>query len=71
MCQEHVIAKKTIDEKIRNNESFSFEEITSTILENGGILRVSPGTTIGCYIEKLEEYGILEYNPNIDNFVVL
>jgi len=71
MCKEHSIALKVIKEKIKNNESFSFDELQNTIIEKGGILRISPGYSVGEYIMELEDDGIIEFDPDSKKFQVL
>ena len=71
MCQEHFIAKRIIDEKISEKVEFSYNEIINVILDRGGILRISSGTTVGNYLCQLEDFGVIKFNQKSSNFRVL
>jgi hypothetical protein len=71
MCQEHLIAKSIINQRITNNVEFSYNDIVKSILDNGGILRTSSGTTVGNYLSQLEDFGVIKFNPKSSNFRVL
>ncbi|MFW6247100.1 MAG: hypothetical protein ACOC22_02915 [bacterium] len=71
MSKEHTIALKVIKEKIKNNKSFSFDELQDEIIERGGILRISPGYSVGEYVIGLEEDGIIEFDPDSKKFKIL
>lgn len=70
MCIKHQIAKQTINERIMKNQAFSYTEITQSIIGKGGILRTSVGTTVGEYLERLEEIGVIRFSPRRDMFKI-
>ena len=73
MCKPFEIAKTTVNEFIKKEEPFGFEEVQDKILTNGGVLRVAPGVTISDYLEVYEEKKIIFYNNFTDkyNFVAM
>jgi len=70
MCSKHDIAKQTVENQINSGKPFSYEEVKDQIISKGGILRVSNGFTLGEFIEKLEDRGIVSYNSGIDKFEI-
>lgn len=64
------VAKQVIDEKIKDKENFSLDEIEKEIIQQGGILRISPGFTVKDYLIILEEMGVVKYNPYDNNYLV-
>lgn len=71
MSKEHDIALKTVNDKIKHHESFSWDSLQEEIIKNGGILRISVGYTVGEYITELEDDGILAFNPETKLFDVV
>ena len=67
---KYIILKSTIENKISNKLSFSYEEVKKEILEQGGIINFG-GYTLGTHIERLEDKKILCYNAKLDKFQVL
>lgn len=61
MSKEHKICKNTIEKLINSNEPFSYKEACEKVIENGGFLRTSPGTTLGEYLVTLQEMEIIQY----------
>ena len=62
MCKQTEIAKKIVQDHIRNHKDFNFGELQKEIVEAGGILQVEPGYTLGTYIKDLDENGVIEFN---------
>lgn len=65
------VAKQIVHEKICEAEDFSLDELEKEIIQEGGILRVSPGVTIKDYLKILDEAGAIKYNPHNNNYIVL
>jgi len=61
MCKQTEIAKKVVQEHIKNRKNFNFGELQKEIVEAGGILQVEAGYTLGSYIKDLEENGVIEF----------
>jgi hypothetical protein len=70
MCKEFKKALEVVEQKIRENKDFSFDELQNDIINKGGVLRVSPGHTVGEYISELEEEGILSFNKKTKRFQI-
>ncbi len=70
MCNEHQIALKVINEHIDAGSSFTYDQITREILDEGGILRTSIGVTIRMYLKSLKEIGLLVFDSKSENFKV-
>jgi hypothetical protein len=70
MCSEHQIALNVINSHIDDGNSFSYDQISKEILEQGGILRVSIGVTITMYLRSLREIGLLRFDPQNELFLV-
>ena len=71
MTTENHIAFKVTNEKIEQRKAFSFDELQDSILDRGGILRISPDYSIGEYVVELEEDGIIKFDPNTKKFNIL
>ena len=71
MVDRHGIAKRVIRDYIQRRESFSFLELQDAIINAGGILRVSPGTTIGEEVNELEERGVIKFNPSSNKYNII
>jgi len=61
MGEKHNICRKVIDDKVNQEIPFTYEEVCKEIKEKGGLLRVSSGTTVGKYLQNLEENKIIEF----------
>lgn len=64
------IARDTMEEILKIGETFSYEEARDKIVSNGGVLRMSPGYTLGMFLEKQEDRGVIRYNANLDKFEI-
>ena len=62
MSKQHDVAKRVVDEKIKSGSYFNYKNLCDEIVDEGGILRVSPGTTIGQYLMFNEELGLHPFN---------
>ena len=71
MCTQHEIAIDVIDRHISSKEPFTYDEITNEIVNEGGILRVSIGVTIGMYLQKLVNQNVVSFDPSTSKFVGL
>ena len=71
MTTENHIAFKVTNKIIEQKRAFSFDELQDFILNEGGILRISPDYSIGEYIMELVEDGVIKFNPNTKKFNVL
>jgi hypothetical protein len=71
MCKEDSIALKVVNDFIDNENDFTFDDLQKKIIQEGGILRISPGYSVGKYIIKLEKEGIVQYNSNNEKFEVI
>ena len=71
MSESVKIAKKTIDDKINNGESFSFEEIQKEIIKNKGILYMGADYSVGDYLVDLEKANVIAFDSYTNRFFVL
>jgi len=62
MCEQTEIAKKVVQDHIRERKDFNYGDLQKEIVEAGGILQVEPGYTLGSYIKDLEENGVIEFH---------
>lgn len=62
MCKEQQIAQAVINSHIDSGKSFTYEELMTEILQNGGILRVSIGMTIRMYLKNLNNLGLIQFD---------
>lgn len=56
------IAVEIVERFIERGEIFSWDELQDYVIENGGILYVAPGMTLGQYMDYKEEKDIVYYN---------
>ena len=70
MSIEMDVAKQIIHEKICEAKEFSLDELQKEIIQEGGVLRVSPGVTIKDYLNILDEAGVVKYNPHDNSYIV-
>jgi len=70
MCKQHWIARGIVQAYIHQKPTFKYEEVQSTIIRKGGILRVSTGVTVADYLHDLEKEGKIKYIPSEDLFEV-
>jgi hypothetical protein len=70
MNESNLIALLNIFQFIKTKTSFKLEEVQDAILNDGGVLRISTGYTVGDYLKSLEEEGILKYDPKSEQFLV-
>ena len=69
MNKDHKIARKTMSEYMERGEPFSYQEIQEDIVNRGGILRLDTNYTLGEHIEKLQEEGMLRFDPDKKKFI--
>lgn len=62
MCKQTDIARKIVQDRIRNRENFNYGELQKEIVDNGGILMVDVNYTLGTYIRNLDENGVIEFH---------
>jgi DNA-directed RNA polymerase delta subunit len=62
MCKRTEIAKRIVQDHIRNRVNFNYGELQKEIVTNGGILSVDVGYTLGSYIKDLNENGVIVFN---------
>ena len=58
--KEHKIAKRVIWQYIKRGLNFTYFELCTSIINAGGIMRVSIGVTISDYLGFLEAHNILK-----------
>ena len=61
MCKQTEIARKIVQDRIRNRQSFNYGDLQREIVKAGGILQVDVGYTLGTYIRDLDENGVIEF----------
>ena len=70
MCKQTEIAKKIVQEHIKKRKNFNYLELQKEIVEDGGILQVEAGYTLGSYIKDLEENGVIEFIAREDIYKI-
>jgi hypothetical protein len=71
MNESNLIALLNIFQFIKNKPKFKLEEVQDAILNNGGVLRISTGYSVGDYLRSLEDEGVLKYDPRKEEFLVV
>jgi len=62
-CKKFDICRDTIVDFVMNEESFTYEELAKTVIDKGGVLRVSTQQTPMDYLNAFEEKGYIKYIP--------
>jgi len=62
------IARNVVLDKLVAGKSFSYEEVHDEIIRKGGSFGI--GYTLGMFLEKQEDRGVICYNSNLDKFEV-
>ena len=60
--KEYSIARQTVLTYIKRSKPFKLSEVKKTILENGGIVRVSIGVTVQDYLEDFDTNGVIKWS---------
>jgi len=71
MCKSYKIALNEIHRTIESQEPFALENLYTTILDKGGVLRVESNFTILQYLKRLQQDGLIFYNPCINKYEVM
>jgi len=62
MCKQSDIARKIVQDHIRERQSFNYGDLQKEIVAAGGILLVDVNYTLGSYIKDLDENGVIEFH---------
>lgn len=65
------VTKHIIDEKIKEGECFSLNELIEEIRNQGGADKISPDIDIRQYLTLQRNKAILGYNPSTDEYIPL
>ncbi|HNZ51815.1 MAG: hypothetical protein BWY36_00723 [Candidatus Diapherotrites archaeon ADurb.Bin253] len=71
MSIEMDVTKMIINEKLKEEESFSLDELLKDISSQGGSNYVAEDLTVKQYLDTLKEVGLLAYNPSTNRYAVL
>jgi len=70
MCKQTDIARKIVQDHIRNRENFNYGELQQEIVDAGGILLVDVNYTLGSYITDLDENGVIAFHAREDIYKI-
>jgi hypothetical protein len=70
MDKKYNIMRETVETKIINGKSFSYDEVREEIINKNGIISFG-GYTLGKHLESLEDKNIISYDGHLDKFRVL
>ena len=62
MREEYGIARQTVLAYIKKGEPFKYSQVKKTILDHGGIMRVSVGVTVKDYLEDFDANGVIKWS---------
>lgn len=65
------VTKMIVNEKLREEESFSLDELLKEIDTQGGSDHINEEVTVRQYLDTLKEVGLLYYNPLNNSYTVI
>lgn len=60
-----------VSEKLKEEESFSLDELLKEIETQGGSDYINEEVTVKQYLDTLKEVGLLSYNPLNNSYIVI
>ena len=65
------VTKMIVSEKLKEEESFSLDELLKEIETQGGSDYINEEVTVKQYLDTLKEVGLLSYNPLNNSYIVI
>jgi len=65
------VTKMIVSEKLKEEESFSLDELLKEIETQGGSDHINEEVTVKQYLDTLKEVGLLSYNPLNNSYIVI
>lgn len=65
------VTKMIVSEKLKEEESFSLDELIKEIDAQGGSDYITEELTVKQYLDTLKEIGLLSYNPLTNSYNVV